>query len=191
MEEYTRVGGRRIARVHGLSTPPLMRVVTMSSSFRLFRRAVKPGLSLLAAGLLALGSAALIAAPASAGTTIDGPVDLGTAAGFSVLGAAAVTNTGPSVLDGDLGVSPQTSITGFPPGIVGGTIHVDPAAAQAQADTGTAYDVAASLSPTASGITDLVGYDPVPGVYSGDALTLSGHLTLNGDANSVWVFQAA
>ena len=94
----------------------------------------------------------MAAGPANADTTIDGPVDLGTAAGFSVLGAAAVTNTGPSVLDADLGVSPQTSITGFPPGIVLGSMHVDPLAAQAQADTGTAYDVAASLSPTASGV---------------------------------------
>jgi len=191
MEVYTGLGGMRIARGHGLSTPPLMRVVTMSPSFPLFRRAVKPGLALVASAVLALGCTALIAGPANADTTIDGPIDLGTAAAFSVLGAAAVTNTGPSVLDADLGVSPQTSVTGFPPGIVNGATHVDAVAAQAQADTGTAYDVAASLSPTASGLTDLVGYDPVPGVYSGNALTLSGHLTLNGNASSVWVFQAA
>lgn len=153
---------------------------------RLERAAVASATAVLAVGLVAAGLS-----PASAATTIDGPVGLGTAASFSVLGATAVTNTGPSVLDGDLGLSPGTSITGFPPGTVLGTTHADTTAAQAQADTSTAYDVAASLSPTSSGLTDLVGMTLTPGVYSGGALTLSGTLTLAGSADSVWVFQAA
>ena len=87
---------------------------------------------------------------ASAATVIDGPVNLGTASTYGVLGASAVTNTGPSVINGDLGLSPGTSITGFggaPNGVVNGTTHqTDAAAAQAQRDTTTAYNVAASLS---------------------------------------------
>ena len=60
---------------------------------------------------------------------------LGSADAFGVLGASAVTNTGPSVVYQDLGVWPGTSITGFPPGIVHGTIHNDDAVAhQAQLD---------------------------------------------------------
>lgn len=151
--------------------------------------------------LTGLGLAACLAvtAPssASAATVIDGPVGLGTASTYGVLGASAVTNTGPSVVNGDLGVSPGTSITGFgtaPNGVVNGTVHqTDAAAAQAQRDTTTAYDVAVSLTPTRTGITELDGLSLSPGVYSGGALQLAdtGALTLAGSANSVWVFQAA
>ena len=38
------------------------------------------------------------------------PVDLATAGPFVVLGGTTVTNTGPSVLNGDLGVSPGTAL---------------------------------------------------------------------------------
>jgi LPXTG-motif cell wall-anchored protein len=145
---------------------------------------------------LALGGVVLLtvvaAAPANAATTIDGPVFLGTAQTFSVLGASNVTNTGATIANGDVGVSPGSSITGFPPGIINGTTHAtDTVAAQAQSDLTTAYNVAASLTPMQSGLTDLVGLTLTPGVYSGGALSLSGDLTLAGSAQSVWVFQAA
>ncbi|MDY0828330.1 ice-binding family protein [Microbacterium sp. BG28] len=151
--------------------------------------------------LTGLGLAACLAvvatSSASAATVIDGPVDLGTAATYGVLGASAVTNTGPTVVNGDLGVSPGTSITGFgaaPDGVVNGTTHqTDAGAAQAQLDTTTAYDVAASLTPTQTGLAELNGLSLSPGVYSGGALALAntGALTLAGSVDSVWVFQAA
>src|SRR5579863_6825429 len=69
---------------------------------------------------------------------------LGTAANFAVLGSSTVTNTGSSVVNGDVGVSPGTSVTGFPPGFVNGTIHIaDAVALQAQNDVTTAYGDAA------------------------------------------------
>jgi hypothetical protein len=140
--------------------------------------------------VVGIGLAALPAASASADVTIDGPINLGTATAFGVLGASTVTNTGPSNITGDLGLSPGTSITGFPPGIVLGTIEPTTAVAtQAQADLTTAYNVAASLTPTTTGLSDLVGLSLTPGVYSGPTLSLSGDLTLAGTAQSVWVFQ--
>ena len=66
---------------------------------------------------------------------------LGSADAFGILGASAVTNTGPSIVYQDLGIWPGNSITGFPPGIVLGTIHNDDAVAmQAQADALTGYN---------------------------------------------------
>ena len=68
-------------------------------------------------------------------------VPLGTAANFGVLAYSTVTNTGATVVTGNLGLSPGTSVTGFPPGIVTGTIYTYPSAvaATALADAGTAY----------------------------------------------------
>jgi hypothetical protein len=86
-------------------------------------------------------------------------VDLGTAKPFVVLGGSTVTNTGPSVLGGDLGVSPGSALVGFGlPAVVGGATHDNDAVAlQAQADLTTAYDVAAG-QPVAPA-DDLTGVD--------------------------------
>jgi hypothetical protein len=132
---------------------------------------------------------------AVADTTISGPINLGTAAPFGVLAASAVTNTGATTITGDVGISPLTSVVGFPPGMYTGSLEVaNGVSLQAQIDMKTAYDVAASLTPTTAGLADLTSLGSlVPGVYSGGALSLNGPLTLagTGSPNDVWVFQAA
>ncbi|MDQ1172542.1 hypothetical protein QE430_000849 [Microbacterium testaceum] len=152
-------------------------------------------LAVTGVGLAALLGAGLIS-QASAATVADGPIDLGTAIDYGVLGASAVTNTGPTVVNGDLGIAPGTSITGFdglPNGVVNGTVHqTDAVAVQAQRDALTAYGTAASLTPTRTGLAELNTLSLSPGVYSGGALSLAdtGTLTLTGGEDSVWVFQA-
>jgi len=72
-------------------------------------------------------------AAASAATSIDGPIDLGTAAPFAVLAHTTVTNTNISTLNGDIGLSPGTDVTGSPPGILNGTLHQTDAVGAAEA----------------------------------------------------------
>ncbi|KAK3376363.1 hypothetical protein B0T24DRAFT_525785, partial [Lasiosphaeria ovina] len=119
-------------------------------------------------------------------------IDLGTALSFAVLAGSSVTNTGPSIITGDLGVSPGTAITGFPPGSVIGELHsADAVASQAQSDLVTAYNVAAGL-PSTPLTGDLGGRTLVAGFYSFDSSAgLTGTLTLDaqGNPDSVWVFQ--
>jgi hypothetical protein len=119
---------------------------------------------------------------------------LGTAASFAVLAGSTATNTGPTTIGGDLGVSPGTAVTGFPPGIVSGTIHqADAVAGKAQNDLSTVYHTLAGL-PFNEDLTgqDLGGLALLPGVYFfASSAELTGTLTLNaqGNDNALWVFE--
>ncbi len=121
-------------------------------------------------------------------------VGLGTAGPFAVLAGSAVTNTGPSVINGDLGVDPSASVSGFPPGIVNGVIHADDAVAlQAQSDLTTAYNnVAGQACNTDLTDQDLGGLTLTEGVYCFDeAAGLTGTLTLDAEHNpdALFLFQ--
>jgi LPXTG-motif cell wall-anchored protein len=126
-------------------------------------------------------------------------VNLGTTASFAVLAGTTITNTGPTTIGGssggNIGVSPGTSITGFPPGTVSdGTIHTaDATALQAQVDLVVAYDDAAGRAVTAD-LTgqDLGGMTLTTGVYSfSSSAQLTGTLILDaqGDPEAVFIFQ--
>lgn len=128
-------------------------------------------------------------------TGAEAPIILGTAESFAILGGSTVTNTGPTVVTGDLGVYPGTAVTGFPPGTVIGAIHAaDAVALQAQTDTGTAYDAlaAAPCTVTYDVPTDLGGQTLVPGTYCfASSANVTGALTLdaNGDPDAVFIFK--
>ena len=145
-------------------------------------------------GLVSILSMTALAIPTSA-LAATAP-DLGTAAPFGVLGAASVTNTDTTIVGGDVGVYPGTSITGFPPGIILGTEHdADAVAGQGEVDALTAYNQAAGEAPTeVLPSNDLTGLTLAPGVYKNASdvmLDTNGTLTLDGqgDPDSVFIFQ--
>ena len=139
--------------------------------------------------LVVVSTAALVGAWPAVALAATQPA-LGTAINFAVLAGSTITNTGSSVITGNLGLQPGTSVTGFPPGTVTGVQHIaDAVAVQAQTDLATGYTEAASASPTSnlSG-QDLGGKNLTPGVYSfSSSAQLTGSLTLSG--NGVYVFQ--
>jgi outer membrane autotransporter protein len=116
-------------------------------------------------------------------------------ASFAILGASAVTNTGPSVITGNVGLSPGTAITGFPPGSVvppSAIFNSDATAIQAQIDLFNFYNNLSAM-PATQDLTgqNLGGLTLTPGVYSfNSSAQLTGSLTLNGlgNPNAVFVF---
>ncbi len=159
----------------------------------LSRHPLVPALTLPLGGLALV---LLLAATAVSASAAPAAVGLGTATPFAVLAGQSVSNTGPSLIAGDLGVSPGTSVTGFPPGlVVNGTVHsADAVALQAQNDLTTAYNDAAGRIPDVDKTNqDLGNQTLVAGVYgasSGMALTGTVTLDAQGDPDAVFIFQA-
>jgi hypothetical protein len=141
--------------------------------------------------LTVIGVAQLLLTP----TPVSAQISLGTAQNFGVLGGSTVTNTGATTVNGNVGVSPGTAVTGFPPGtVVGGSIHTnDNPAMQAQSDLTTAYNNIVS-TPCTVDLTgqNLGGLTLTPGVYCfTSSAQLTGALTLDalGNANALFLFK--
>jgi hypothetical protein len=151
---------------------------------------------LVRSSAIAVAAAATLIGLQSGASAVTVPVPLGTAANFAVLAGSTITNTGPTTINGDVGLSPGTAVTGFPPGQVNGTINAaDSVALQAQADLTAAYDNAAARPVSATIPVELGGTTQTPGVYDSPAGTfgITGTLTLDaqGDPNAVFIFEAA
>lgn len=122
------------------------------------------------------------------------PINLGAAAPFGVLAGTSVVNTGASAVDGDIGTTPGTSITGFnPTGTLTGTKYPGgPVAVQAQSALSAAYNDAVGRTPDQSFSEDLAGKTFTPGVYRhASAAQLTGTVILDGQNNpdAVFIFQ--
>jgi hypothetical protein len=141
---------------------------------------------------LVLLGAVLALYPAAATAQSQTTISLGSADSFAVLGGTTVTNTGLSVVNGNLGVWPGSAVTGFGPGRVNGAEDVgNTAAHHAQSSLTIAYNEAAGRSVGVEGVAgDLGGRTLSPGLYkSTSTLAITGTLTLHG--NGIYIFQVA
>lgn len=131
-------------------------------------------------------------------TTQQTTLNLGGAASFAILAGSSITSTGGTVITGDLGLSPGSSVGGFPPGILNGVLHInDGVVNQAKLDITAAYNDAAART-----CTDIVtlsgnigGLTLTPGLYkSTSSLAISsGDVTFDamGDPGAVFIIQIA
>lgn len=180
------------------TTPNRLPLTTVRSSRRSSeRRPARRALRLSFSTLLVTGIAfvTLAAFGTQAAMAATAAVNLGTSSTYAVLAGSTITNTGPTTIAGDIGLSPGTSISGFPPGNqVSGTTQVaDGAALGAENDLIIASNDAAGRTPFTVVSGDLGGSTLVGGVYqSASSMGLTGTVTLNGggDPNTVWIFQA-
>lgn len=131
-------------------------------------------------------------------TVTQATVALGVSSTLTILAGTAITSTGATTITGDIGLSPGSSVGGFPPGILNGTLHINDAlATQAKLDLTTAYNNAAGRTSTdivtLSG--NIGGLTLTPGLYkSTSSLAISsGDLTLDalGNASAVFIIQIA
>lgn len=163
---------------------------TINSSSGLFTAGTTPGTYTntirASSGNLSAFATAIVTATAS-------PV-LGSAVTYGILAGSTVTCVTGGTINADVGVSPGSTTTGFPPCVITGTTNLaNAAAAQAQLDLTTAYDYLAGR-PCGTVVTpaDLGGRTLPPGIYcTASSMAVTGTVTLDGggNANAVWVFQ--
>jgi hypothetical protein len=158
--------------------------------------------AILVSTTLGVTMAAAIGSTQPNGATVasscnQGRVPLGAAGNFRILAATTVTNTGKTVVTGNVGLSPGSAVTGFPPGMVSGAKYVaDTAAANGQAGLLIAYNNAMARSNCATLIAGNQGGKTLgPGLYdSTSSLAISsGDLTLDahGNRGAIFIFQIA
>ncbi|MCX5801042.1 MAG: ice-binding family protein [Candidatus Eisenbacteria bacterium] len=130
------------------------------------------------------------------GTPPSDSTILGCAADFAILAGTTITNTGGTAITGDVGLSPGSAMTGFPPGTYTGTLHInDTAANDAKLCLTTAYLYLQGRPPVATVAGNIGGQTIYPGTYaSSSTLAISsGNLTLDagGNADALFIFQIA
>lgn len=111
----------------------------------------------------------------------------------AIIAGSTITNTGPSVITGDVDLAPGTSITGFPPGTIAsgsGSLRANDGTAVAAKADATTYFNALNALPCGTVLTgqDLGARTLAPGVYCfSSSAQLTGALTLSGAGD--YVFQ--
>ena len=154
---------------------------------------VRPGPVLLCVAAMVAAGLTYASMPAAVAAGAAADLNLGSAADFLVLAQSRVTNTGPTIVSGDLGVGAGGAIVGFPPGQIGGQQHSGGLSTErALAAAESASVQGAALAPDESVPGDVDGRTFNPGTYhSSAALELTTTMTLDagGDPNAVFIFQ--
>ncbi|MDB5323140.1 MAG: antifreeze protein [Phycisphaerales bacterium] len=133
------------------------------------------------------------------GTQIaQAPINLRRAGPFAVMATASISSTGPTQINGDVGLNPG-SAQGIPPAQVHGTIHIDDQAIiNAQSDLLAAYNDAISRSVTSVSLPgNMGGLTFTPGLYTNSSSVLisgagpANNVTLDaqGDPNAIFIFK--
>lgn len=197
-QQFTAVG--RDAGGNIIPMTPVWTVVngggTINSSSGLFTAGATPGTYLntvrAASGTLSDNATVIVTS-----STPPAPIaPLGSASTYGILAGSTVTcASAPGTVNADVGISPGTAITGFPPcTITGDTDLANTEAGTAQGDLTTAYNTLAGLPcGTVIGTPNIGGTTRAAGVYcSPSSILVTGDLTLDGggDLNSTFVFQA-
>jgi len=132
--------------------------------------------------------------------TVIMPMDFKTATNFGVIASSAVTNTGSSTVNGDLGNYPGTAVPTFPPGTVTGDVHAadtivkkakeDVAEAVLEVNQRIANALTVNCVTDLGGVVQLGGRTLTPGFYSASSSmeVTSGELYLHGGVDAVFVF---
>jgi hypothetical protein len=194
--QFTAEGQDATGAVVPISPAPTWSVVTgggaINSSTGLFTAGAAPGTFVNTVRATSGGISGFATAIVTA-TPLPGP-SLGTAATYGILAGTTVTCVTGGTINADVGVSPGSTTTGFPPCTITGATHLaDATAATAQGDLTTAYDALVAMACGTTISADLGGTTLAPGVYcSASSVGVTGTVTLNGqgDANAVFVIQA-
>jgi hypothetical protein len=125
-------------------------------------------------------------------------VDLSCVSDYAIIAGSTVTNTGPTIVNGDLGLSPGSSVSGFPPGtVINGSLRInDSKTNSAKLCLTAAYNDAAGRTLDVVVVSDgqLGGKTFEPGLYMsapGSFAIIGSDFTLDakGNVDAVWIFQ--
>ncbi len=176
-------------RYVGSDNDPMKSIAFFTAKLCLeFRRTKRVLIGFVLALILILAPTMLLAAGPA-------PIDLRSAAHFTILATSTTTTTGGGIINGDVGLYPAGS-QGIPPAQINGVIYNGGVIAQqAELDLNAAFDAASPAAlPGGSDVGAELGTLTLPGgVYQSPsgAYGINGDLTLHGGADDIWVFQMA
>jgi hypothetical protein len=129
-------------------------------------------------------------------TAAQSAIKIGNTKNFAILAGSTITNTGSTVVYGDIGLFPGTSITGLADIVLDGEVYLtDTDASLAKDALVEAYNDVAGRTPVTIIATELGGQTLLPGVYTSESGTfeITGTLTLDaqGDQDAIFIFQMA